>query len=142
MSASSGGAHKMLFSSSETLKKRFTFEGSKISALKEKIGNRPSRFEAVFAVIWGAVAAAKREGDDLVATIPVNLRRRMNPPLLDQCFGNIHTIIQANWPTEETTSYSSVTEKIHELISMEYNGKFPLLGDALESFFLSNHIKR
>ncbi|KAK0586794.1 hypothetical protein LWI29_012450 [Acer saccharum] len=123
MSASSGGAHKMLFSSTETLKKRFTFEGSKISALKEKIGNRPSRFETVFAVIWGAVAAAKREGDDLVATIPVNLRRRMNPPLPDQCFGNLHTIIQANWPTEETTSYSSVTEKIHELISM-VNGEY------------------
>ncbi|KAI9174006.1 hypothetical protein LWI28_010243 [Acer negundo] len=123
MSASSGGAHKMLFSSSETLKKRFTFEGSKISALKEKIGNRPTRFEAVFAVIWGAVEAAKREGDDLVATIPVNLRKRMKPPLPDQCFGNIHTIIQANWPTEETTSYSSVTEKIHELISM-VNGEY------------------
>ncbi|KAK4840665.1 hypothetical protein QYF36_015201 [Acer negundo] len=123
MSASSGGAHEKLFSSSETLKKRFTFEGSKISALREKIGNRPTRFEAVFAVIWGAVAAAKREGDDLVATIPVNLRKRMNPQLPDQCIGNIHTIIQANWPMEETTNYSSVTAKIHELISM-VNGEY------------------
>ncbi|KAK2651138.1 hypothetical protein Ddye_018627 [Dipteronia dyeriana] len=91
--------------------------------LQEKIGNRPTRFEAVFAVIWGVVAAAKREGDDLVATIPVNLRNRMNPQLLDQCIGNIHTTMHVNLPTEETTNYISVSVKIHELLSM-VNGEY------------------
>ncbi|KAL5818276.1 hypothetical protein ACOSQ4_022118 [Xanthoceras sorbifolium] len=117
-STRSSGAGAILFSSSETTRKRFIFEGSKISALQDKIGNRTTRFEAVFTLMWDAITAAKREGDDFVATIPVNLRKRMNPPIPEQCIGNILTIIQTNWPTEETINYSSLTEKVHELVSM------------------------
>ncbi|KAL5751642.1 hypothetical protein ACOSQ2_022149 [Xanthoceras sorbifolium] len=125
LSTTSGGdgARAILLSSSETIKKRFIVEGSKISALQDEIGNGTTRFEAVFALMWGAITAAKREGDDFVAAIPVNLRKRMNPPIPEQCIGNICTIIQTNWPTEETTNYSSLTSKVHELVSM-VNGDY------------------
>ncbi|KAK0595995.1 hypothetical protein LWI29_011807 [Acer saccharum] len=51
-------------SSTDTVVKRFVFDGSKMAALREIIGNRPTRFEAVFALMWKAVTSAKTEGDE------------------------------------------------------------------------------
>ncbi|TXG69304.1 hypothetical protein EZV62_004239 [Acer yangbiense] len=48
-------------SSTDTVVKRFVFDGSKMAALREIIGNRPTRFEAVFALMWKAVTSAKIE---------------------------------------------------------------------------------
>ncbi|KAK4839425.1 hypothetical protein QYF36_021845 [Acer negundo] len=113
----------ILYSLKENVRRRFVFEGSKISALQEKIGNRPTRFEAVFALILGAITTGQREGKGFTATFPVNLRKRMNPPIPEQCIGNIHTIVQTNRPREEATNYSSLTAKVRELISM-VNGEY------------------
>ncbi|KAK1592770.1 hypothetical protein Q3G72_030060 [Acer saccharum] len=113
----------ILYSLKENVRRRFVLEGSKISALQEKIGNRPTRFEAVFALMLGAITAGQREGNGFTATFPVNLRKRMNPPIPEQCIGNIHTIVQTNRPREETTNYSSLTAKVRELISM-VNGEY------------------
>ncbi|KAK2651506.1 hypothetical protein Ddye_011362 [Dipteronia dyeriana] len=105
-------------SSTDIVFKRFVFDGSKMAALRETIGNRPTRFEAVFALMWKAVTSANTEGDVFVASIPVNLRRKMNPPISDQCMGNIFAVLIANWPLEETINYKDFVEKIRELSSL------------------------
>ncbi|KAK4839445.1 hypothetical protein QYF36_022000 [Acer negundo] len=105
-------------SSTDTVVKRFVFDGSKMAALRDIIGNRPTRFEAVFALMWKAVTSAKTEGDEFVASIPVNLRNKMNPPISDQCMGNVFAALIASWPLEETINYKDFVEKIRELISL------------------------
>ena len=105
-------------SSRDTVVKRFVFDGSKMAALREIIGNRPTRFEAVFALMWKAVTSAKTEGDEFVVSIPINLRRKMNPPISDQCMGNVFAALMANWPLEETINYKDFVEKLRELISL------------------------
>ncbi|KAK2656427.1 hypothetical protein Ddye_009479 [Dipteronia dyeriana] len=115
-------AQKLHDSSRETVTKRFVFEGSKISALREKIGNRPTRYEALFALMWGAVTgAAKGEKDghrEFVLDTAVNLRKRLNPPIPEQCIGNILVIVRGSLPTEETIDYKSYVEGIRELMSL------------------------
>lgn len=92
--------------------KRFVFEGSKISTLREKLatasGGRnggvmtsiPTRIEAVTAVIWAAFIAASRERNrdiklHLLVTA-VNLRKRMVPPLpLNSIGSTLHIALTA-----------------------------------------------
>ncbi|KAK0595059.1 hypothetical protein LWI29_003081 [Acer saccharum] len=42
----------------------------------------------------------------------------MNPPISDQCMGNVFAALMANWPLEETINYKDFVEKLRELISL------------------------
>ncbi|KAJ4715370.1 Transferase [Melia azedarach] len=106
--------------------KRFVFDGNKIATLREKIKNtrsdldRPTSFEAVSALIWGAILAIARENNESApaVSIPVNLRKRMNPPLPEHCIGNIIHSATANWLTDEEIDLNSLTRNIREAVKM------------------------
>ncbi|XP_044502043.1 stemmadenine O-acetyltransferase-like isoform X1 [Mangifera indica] len=109
--------------------KRFVFDAAKIAALREEIGNvagldRPTRVEAVSTLILSAViAAAARETNEfsstiLAASFPVNLRKRMNPPLPEECVGNICTTTTLMCPMNERIDHKSLAKMIHESIRM------------------------
>ncbi|KAI9182377.1 hypothetical protein LWI28_024758 [Acer negundo] len=93
-----------------TIIKWFVFNNSKIAALQEKIGDKPTRFQALLALMWGAMIDANiKEYNNNIPTptlqfgaiIPVNLRRKLNPALPEQCIGNPITIGMTAWPTKE-----------------------------------------
>ncbi|KAJ0048567.1 hypothetical protein Pint_15639 [Pistacia integerrima] len=111
--------------------KRFLFDGSKIAALRSKIGkigpslDHATRVEAVSALIWSAVIAIATERDKTmpmhVAATAANLRKRLNPPLPQQSIGNIYQVTMANWLMGKTTNYNDLAEKIHESIKKMNN---------------------
>ncbi|GLT71025.1 hypothetical protein SLA2020_430700 [Shorea laevis] len=105
--------------------KRFLFDGSKIAALRNKISMeqkecfyRPTRVEAVSALIWGASMAMEKTGNIPmhVAVFPVNLRKIMNPVLPEFCIGNIYQVTMATSMMEKNAKHSSLAGKIHESI--------------------------
>ncbi|KAJ6380580.1 hypothetical protein OIU77_029472 [Salix suchowensis] len=82
----------------EIVTKRFLFDGSKVAALRDEVGNgpsldRPTRFIAVSSLILAAMMTVTRENEAdqqiSVVTIPVNLRGRLKPPVPKQSIGNI-----------------------------------------------------
>ncbi|MCL7043965.1 hypothetical protein MKW94_008320 [Papaver nudicaule] len=92
--------------------KRLVFDGEKVSALRERIGDMlttlkyPTRVEAVSALIWKSAMEAVRAtspgpaGDmepEQVSemNIVVNVRKKMDPPLADSSFGNIFSMATA-----------------------------------------------
>ncbi|XVE56645.1 hypothetical protein DITRI_Ditri04bG0027200 [Diplodiscus trichospermus] len=98
--------------------KRLLFDGSKITALRNEIDNapssyRPSRFEAVSALIWYAMLSTTTEDDKAFSTVTVsmNLRNRTNPPFPQQCIGNVYQVVES--PMKKTNNISSLAEKIH-----------------------------
>ena len=103
--------------------KRFVFEGPKLAALRGKLCNgpylnRPSRFEAVSALIWGVVGEdSESKKVNRPATIAVDLRKRMDPPLPQHCIGNIVHLAEANWENK-AVDCNGLAGKIHESISM------------------------
>ncbi|KAJ4713843.1 Transferase [Melia azedarach] len=106
--------------------KRFTFDGTKIAALREKIKSKyklycPTRFEIVTALIWGALISMARQSGDAASplmVIPLNVRKRMNPPIPQQCIGNVIYWVAGNWLDNEEIDYSSLANKIHQLVEM------------------------
>ncbi|OMO81410.1 Transferase [Corchorus olitorius] len=77
--------------------RRLVFDSSKISMLKAQAASKdvpqPTRVEAVAALIWKcamAAATANRGGLKKQSWLrqAVNLRKRLNPPLLEHCAGN------------------------------------------------------
>ncbi|KAK2651544.1 hypothetical protein Ddye_011400 [Dipteronia dyeriana] len=108
--------------------KWFVFNNSKIAALQEKIGDSPTRFEALLALMWGAMIDANiKESNNSIPTattqfcaiIPINLRRKLNPALSEQCIGNAITIGVTGWPTKELrANYNKIVFKTRELMSM------------------------
>ncbi|KAK4852313.1 hypothetical protein QYF36_022888 [Acer negundo] len=106
----------------EALVKRFTFDGTKMAALRAKIGDHPTRFEAVTTLILVAAAdaARERETDDVkpknVALIPINIRKRMNPPFPEKCLGNVGQATVVKWEMEERIEYNSFAKRIRESI--------------------------
>ncbi|KAK4849357.1 hypothetical protein QYF36_023946 [Acer negundo] len=111
-----------------TIIKWFVFNNSKIAALQEKIGDKPTRFQALLALMWGAMIDANiKEYNNNIPTptlqfgaiIPVNLRRKLNPALPEQCIGNPITIGMTAWPTKEVrANYNKIVFKAREMMSM------------------------
>ncbi|CAK7322759.1 unnamed protein product [Dovyalis caffra] len=114
-------------SSTKTVTKRFVLDGPKVAVLREKLSNgpyldRPTRVEAVSALMWGAFVGEESESKKVnkVAMHVVDLRKRLDPPLPQHCIGNIvHTTV-ANWP-EKVVDFNGLAGKIHESISMINN---------------------
>lgn len=114
----------------DAVTKRFVFDRSKIISLRDTITNglsntrRPTRFETVSAVIWGAVINATKDSDEprLVARISVNVQKRMSPPLPEHHVGNIYQVILANCPYKidhmDKIDHKSLAGKIRETIAM------------------------
>ncbi|XP_022738164.1 vinorine synthase-like [Durio zibethinus] len=103
--------------------KRLLFDGSKITALRNEIGNgpssyRPSRFEAVSALIWSAMLSTTTKNDRTFSTttISMNLRNRTNPPMPQQCIGNVYQVKEVESLMEKTINLSILAGKIHETI--------------------------
>ncbi|OMP02730.1 Transferase [Corchorus olitorius] len=100
--------------------KRFVFEGSKITHLKKEIGNESSRFEAIMALIWAAMIdiVGKEDGKlPSVATMVLNLRNRTNPPLPQQCIGNVTHAEMVKSPMEKSKiNMSSLSANIRECL--------------------------
>ncbi|KAJ6425280.1 hypothetical protein OIU84_025950 [Salix udensis] len=103
--------------------KRFVFEGPKLAALRGKLCsgpylNRPTRFEAVSALIWGVVGEdSESKKVNRPATIAVDMRKRVDPPLPQHCIGNVVHLAEANWENK-AVDYNGLAGKIHESISM------------------------
>lgn len=94
----------------EIVMKRFLFDGSKVAALRVEVGNgpyldHPTRFEAVAALICGAVMDVTGEENEAmkinIVTSPVDLRKRMDPSLPQQRIGNIYKVTNTNWPRDD-----------------------------------------
>ncbi|RCV24625.1 hypothetical protein SETIT_5G101100v2 [Setaria italica] len=69
--------------------KVFTISKDRIASLKRLCGGT-STFRAVSALVWRCACVARRLPPDSEArfTAPVNIRRRVNPPLPERYFGN------------------------------------------------------
>ncbi|XP_050222831.1 stemmadenine O-acetyltransferase-like [Mercurialis annua] len=112
--------------STNLLTKRFVFNGSKLASLREKIGDQPTRVEALSAVIWGAVIAISQEKDGSssatgkphLAVSIVDLRKRMNPPLPEKCIGNINQLTVAMWPIDMGVDYNGLVGNFRQSIRM------------------------
>ncbi|XP_031286501.1 salutaridinol 7-O-acetyltransferase-like [Pistacia vera] len=120
---------KKHWSNTEVTAKSFLFDAPKIAALREELSNgegvdRPTRFEAVTTLILSAVmAAAARETNELTssflaALIPVNLRKRINPPLPQQCIGSLCATTTVSCPIQQKLDHKSLEGKVHESIGM------------------------
>lgn len=110
------------FLSLDSVTKRFiTFSGSKTSSLREKIEGA-TRFEVV-SIILGALIAAHRESDDessyprlIKAFVAVNFRKRLNPPMPEQSFGNNFSIAALNLSMEKKAHCSSLVGELGKSI--------------------------
>lgn len=118
--------------------KRLLFDGSKISALRNEIGNigsRTSRFEAVSALIWNAMLSTRSKNDNLFSrvTVSMNLRNRTNPPIPHKCLGNVYQVVESVPVLQEKSStvinLSSLAGKIHETIRKVDDEYVRKLGD-------------
>lgn len=104
---------------SKSSTKRFLFHSSKIAVLREEVGNgpcldRPTRVEALAALIWGALLTATEEAYELV--IPIDLRRRMDPPLPKKSLGNMSQCVIVDSENVLGLDYNGLAGKIHESI--------------------------
>lgn len=89
--------------------KRFSFSDASIAALRKNRGGGASRVEAVTGLVCRCIARAAgkaappgRSEKVFIVTHSVNLRRRMEPPLPDDAFGNLcATSYTAELPEEE-----------------------------------------
>ncbi|KAL4271670.1 hypothetical protein GQ457_13G029180 [Hibiscus cannabinus] len=108
----------------ETVTRRLLFSGSKITSLRDEINNRsilhhrPSRFEALAALIWCAMLSTTSENDTTFSkvTFSVNLRKRTNPPLPQQCIGNVYRVKEVEPLMEKTTNLSILAAKLGDAV--------------------------
>ncbi|PON71590.1 Transferase [Trema orientale] len=101
--------------------KRFVFEASTIEAIRSKYEakqlfkdeKRPSRVEALSAFIWSRFAAVisdehSAKSEKVYAIFhPVNIRRKLNPPLPEHSFGNLYRWGFSMFPASTLSSSSS-----------------------------------
>ncbi|OMO63902.1 Transferase [Corchorus olitorius] len=113
----------------DVVTKRFLFDGSKISLLRDEISKLcpispsslyfPTRFEAVSALLWKAMLDSVSENDQSSVYIgtSVNLRKRRNLPFLNRCVGNVSEFTMTELLTEEEKNLSYLAMKIHDSIA-------------------------
>ncbi|XP_019165817.1 PREDICTED: salutaridinol 7-O-acetyltransferase-like [Ipomoea nil] len=114
--------------------RRLIFAASKIAALRESADQgcrRPSRVEAVSALIWEAVIAAFRETNPAMKThimlSAIDLRSKMQPPLPQESIGNIFHVTEAKWEaTADAVAihYNSLVGKVQESMQRAKNTTF------------------
>ncbi|KAK3206627.1 hypothetical protein Dsin_020673 [Dipteronia sinensis] len=90
----------------------------------EEFGNQTTRFQALAALVWGAVISAKRATNPeyepnamSIATPPINLRKKtdsVSAPIPDQCIGNIISPAIAFCPIKDTVDYKILATKLQE----------------------------
>ncbi|KAI9194856.1 hypothetical protein LWI28_009690 [Acer negundo] len=125
----------------EHVTKWFVFENSNLAVLQEKIGNRSTRFEALLALMWGAIIDAEEESKNKSnptqcgVLIAVNLRRKLNPPLHDQSIGNAIAIGMTAWPTKERAKYDKIVSK-----SRRVKDEFSVECDDYGVTFIEAHV--
>ncbi|KAK9201043.1 hypothetical protein WN944_016244 [Citrus x changshan-huyou] len=111
----------------ECVTKRFVFDGGKVAALRGEIIKkdaslslnqyRPTRFEAVSGLIWDALIAMDREenvGSTCIASVPVNLRNRMNPPLPEDCIGNLYHAVTCTTNKTSARNINQFTKMVND----------------------------
>lgn len=95
---------------------RFEFNNARIAHLMNRYsdktaggGCRPTRFEALSAFIWNRFMVATQPKETTGGRIytlrtPVNVRRRMKPPLPENYFGNISVVVESSVPVSLETN--------------------------------------
>lgn len=124
-----------LFKKGKCITKRFVFDASAISALKVAATSSkikcptPTRVEAVSAFIWKCIMAASKEKHGYqtqrpcVLTHLVNLRRRMTPPLSDNCTGNLLWMAAAKCMNPDKPELRDLVGELKDAIS-KLDGEF------------------
>ncbi|XP_004294207.1 PREDICTED: vinorine synthase-like [Fragaria vesca subsp. vesca] len=92
--------------------RRFVFDGANISALQSKVASpsvpKPTRVEAISALIWKCAieASTSKSGSQRpsVFSQDVNLRKRVVPPLPENCAGNVVGFFRSKVEVEDGTS--------------------------------------
>ncbi|XP_065847927.1 stemmadenine O-acetyltransferase-like [Euphorbia lathyris] len=106
--------------------KRFVFYASAIANLKDKaiesgIISRPTRVEVVSAILWKSMAAASAELNGFrrasLLNHLVNLRRRMEPSLVENTLGNFLWIASAKQDEAAEPEFGDLAGKIREAIA-------------------------
>ncbi|KAH9718019.1 HXXXD-type acyl-transferase family protein [Citrus sinensis] len=124
---------------SKVVFKRLFFDGKKIVALKEKVNKeimvgsfdhelQASRFMVVSSLIWGAFIAVARERKRAINNklyshamyYTMNLRSKMNPPMIPQCMGNIFRFVRAEWSLAEDDDIEA-TSLVKKVIKAKRN---------------------
>ncbi|GMI93547.1 hypothetical protein like AT3G26040 [Hibiscus trionum] len=109
---------------------RFCFDGRKITAIRNEIRDNSSQYnstrvESVIALIWEALIAASstttKNAEPLQPPITVignsvNLRHRMNPPLPQQCIGNVSFLVIVSSFDDKTKNRSSLAKRIRRSV--------------------------
>ncbi|NP_001313020.1 salutaridinol 7-O-acetyltransferase-like [Nicotiana tabacum] len=98
--------------------KRFIFTASNIVKMKTKVINsgynkeRVTRVEVITALLWKCFMAAK--GCNSIAILPVNIRKKIVPPLPENSFGNFFLVSSAIGNVEN--EWFSLVGKIKNVI--------------------------
>ncbi|KAG6713754.1 hypothetical protein I3842_05G169500 [Carya illinoinensis] len=109
--------------------KRFVFDASAIAAVKAKYTEnsehptRPTRVEALSAFIWTRFMATTQSKSDQQRKLytvlhAVNLRTRMDPPLLENYFGNISRVAISvpSMDNDHPGEYHGILNQVRESI--------------------------
>ncbi|XP_026408738.1 salutaridinol 7-O-acetyltransferase-like [Papaver somniferum] len=109
----------------KVVSKRFVFDAEKITSVREKLQvlmhdkykcRRPTKVEAVTALIWKAAIISTSAGSLSAVHHAVNYRKRTNPPLLDVSFGNLcglaTVVLPATTETRNTANKTSTSSEI------------------------------
>ncbi|KAA8542166.1 hypothetical protein F0562_023318 [Nyssa sinensis] len=98
--------------------RRFVFSASTIAALQAEVINslgivQPTRVQVVSALIWKCAVAQTGLNKCSASVVfhPVNLRRRMDPPLPEYSFGNIFQMVNAA-VTDGKTELAALVAKL------------------------------
>ncbi|XP_051143397.1 stemmadenine O-acetyltransferase-like [Andrographis paniculata] len=100
--------------------RRYVFDSIAISSLKAKTGlKNPTRVEAVSAFLWKCFmeASLKNGKSDSVIVWPVNLRRRAQPPLGMDVFGNCTASTTASCRNDDGGVYKDLARKLRESVA-------------------------
>ncbi|XP_024035873.1 vinorine synthase [Citrus clementina] len=93
-------------------------------------GLQATRFGVVSALIWGAFIAIARERKRAIDNklyshaiyYTMNLRNKLNPPMIPQCMGNIYRLVRAEWSLAKDDAIEE-TSLLREVIKAKRMGR-------------------